>query len=429
MPSSHLDQSGIREAFERVHNASGLSKDTLATKTRALDKFLHTGLAADGAEHWKYADLDHMTVRFTDALSNISTVSAADPAQQLSANSPDGIVVEICNGRVQATGAELDGLRIESGKATVSAHLADDAERDRHDGVLSDLNTAFLADVVVIRVCTPLRHPILINHTNDATQGAVQNRTIVRLDEQASATVIEQFHGRDGAVTNSLASFDVGAGASLKLVRIQDEAPGALHVASANLRIAKDANVDITAIELGSAQTRLNLEVILNAPGAHASIASLLLPGAECHYDHHLNIEHAAPDTTSHTSCRSVAGRGGRAVVNGRIHVHRNAQRTDASLENHNLVLHADSEVDTKPELEIYADDVRCSHGATTGQLDADALFYLQSRGIPLDEAKQLLVSAFVSAVTDKIELDSAHDRAQVVLGTLLASETGVPLR
>jgi Fe-S cluster assembly protein SufD len=232
-----------------------------------------------------------------------------------------------------------------------------------------------------------------------------QPRLRLALGDGSAMTLVLLATGGAGTATNAVAEIEVGAGARLRLVLLHEGGTSSQRIARADLHIARGAAAEVTCIDLGGSLARQDLVVHLAGDEASVDIAGLCLGPAGTHVDHHLNLRHAARRGTSSSLYRSVVDGGGRVVFNGRIGVAAGAAGTNAALTNRNLLLASTAEVDTKPELEIHTDDVRCSHGATTGQLDPAALFYLRSRGIGMAEARRLLVGAFTDELVGRMAL------------------------
>jgi Fe-S cluster assembly protein SufD len=186
-------------------------------------------------------------------------------------------------------------------------------------------------------------------------------------------------------------------------------------------RVGRDATFEGHVVFLGGAWVRVDHNVSLVERGAHASLTGLYLVSGTQHVDNHTRIDHLVPDGSSHELYKGVIGAEGRAVFNGSIVVHKDAQRTDAQLANHNLLLSERARIDAKPELEIYADDVQCAHGTTVGQLDDEALFYMQSRGIPRDTARRVLIAGFVREAVEAVAHDGLRERLEELVNARLA--------
>jgi Fe-S cluster assembly protein SufD len=200
--------------------------------------------------------------------------------------------------------------------------------------------------------------------------------------------------------------------------RLQQESAKGFHLSTVRTRIARDARYSSHEIALGASLGRSDVAALLEGPGADAKLRGLFTPAATQHLDNYTRIEHIAAHTTSEEEYRGIADGRGRGVFNGKVKVHPDAQKTDARQLSRNLLLSPTAEIDTKPELEIYANDVKCSHGATTGQLDATALFYLRSRGLDANQARMLLIRAFAESILETIEPQGLRAALEAWLST-----------
>jgi Fe-S cluster assembly protein SufD len=239
--------------------------------------------------------------------------------------------------------------------------------------------------------------------------------------------VIESYIGLEDAaenLTNAVTEIILHAGAALEHYRVQQESVQGYHVSSVHVQQEASSRYESHVIALGGALSRTDIETRLAAAGAETVLNGLYMAGGRQHVDHHTRIDHLAPHTRSAEYYRGVLAGRARAVFNGKVVVHPDAQKTDAHQTNANLLLSADAEVDTKPELEIYADDVKCSHGATVGQLDEDALFYLRARAIDLETARSLLTYAFAEDIISRMRFKPIRERlSRLVLGRLPEQE------
>ncbi|HET9444898.1 MAG TPA: Fe-S cluster assembly protein SufD, partial [Steroidobacteraceae bacterium] len=217
-------------------------------------------------------------------------------------------------------------------------------------------------------------------------------------------------------LTNAVCDIEVARGASVEHYRIQQESVRSFHIGHVNVRVQQDGRYASHDIALGASLARVNLSTTLQGPGAHVVLNGLVAPLGTQHLDVHTSIDHAAPHTSSDENYRGIAGERGRGVFNGKVIVRPGAQKTDARQSSRNLLLTAGAEIDTKPELEIYANDVKCSHGATTGQLDATALFYLRSRGLDEVAARNLLIRAFAESILTSIEPQAIRSHVEQLL-------------
>ena len=238
----------------------------------------------------------------------------------------------------------------------------------------------------------------------------------------SSLSVLEHYVGLGSGqnLTNVVTELQLDRGSRLRHYRVQDEATTAFHVGGVFARVGRDARLESHNLHFGAALARLDLEVALNQPGAEVEMNGLYCLGGRQHVDNHTRVDHFAPHTRSTEDYRGVLNDRSRGVFNGKAIVHEDAQKIEAHQSNSNLLLSEQAEVDTKPELEIYADDVKCSHGATVGQLDQTALFYLRSRGIDAEAARALLTFAFAEAVVDRVELEPVRRRLETAVAGAL---------
>ena len=307
----------------------------------------------------------------------------------------------------------------------VEPHLGGRAAGD--EGGFAALNTAFIQDgaFVYLPDGTDLADPIhllfLAVPGSDATVSYPRNLIVAGAGSRA--TVIESYASTQARsyLTNAVTEMVAMEGAALDHYKIQEESDGAFHVATVHSVAQRGSTLTSHNITLGGRLTRNDTTAVLDGENARSTLNGLYLLDGEEHVDNHTLIEHARPDCTSHEFYKGVLDDRATAVFRGKIHVHREAQKTDAYQSNQNLLLSDDAEVTSKPQLEIYADDVKCSHGSTTGQLNEEAVFYLRARGIGPEEAARVLTRAFAGEVLDGIELAPVRDR----LDSLVSEKLG----
>lgn len=268
-------------------------------------------------------------------------------------------------------------------------------------GLVNDAlaTTGLIIDVAEgATISQPLR---IVNVFSEGAE--VHSRLMVRLGAGASATVIEQYSGIEKSFNTGFAEFDLAERAKLEHYRFALQAGSAISVGGSHFKLAGEVQLNSTLVGFGSDLSRLDVDVIHAGEFTSAKLNAIyLLDGAEL-FDLHSTIEHAMPNGTTEENVHGIVSGSARAVFNGRIHIHRNAQKTLAELSNRNLLLSSDAEIYTKPELEIYADDVRCAHGATIAEIDKKALYYLQSRGISKARAQVMLSFGFVNELVDRM--------------------------
>ncbi|MDX8408655.1 MAG: Fe-S cluster assembly protein SufD [Mariprofundales bacterium] len=265
-----------------------------------------------------------------------------------------------------------------------------------------------------------LEQPILITHP-EATGSSVRLHGI-HIGAGAKVTLIDHFHSVAGGagVTIDLCQIRLQANASLDHYRIQQQSANHFHLGRIEVGQHRDSRYHLFAAELGGSLSRLDLITTLMEPGAECSLNGLMVLAGRQHADHHLHIDHAAPHCRSRAHYRTVADGRAHAVFNGAVRVAKGANGTDSAQTNANLLLSKRAQVDTKPELEIYNDDVQCAHGATVGQLDDEQLFYLQSRGIAEAEARQILTIAFAQALLDTVAIPELRQMIEHAITTKL---------
>lgn len=266
-------------------------------------------------------------------------------------------------------------------------------------------NSAAFADGALIRVCGEIARPLhVILHATGDKPATAQTRLLVRVEPRAVLTLIEQYTGNSADIfTNAVTAIDLGRDAKLTHIRLQFADRRQYFIGSLHLRQQAGSRCEGFQLMTGSKLRRNDVTCVIAGPGAELALQGVYLAGAGDHVDNQVCIEHVAPHGTSDQLFKGLIGGNGRAVFNGRIHIHPGAKQTAAELVNNNLLLSADAEVDTKPELEIYNDDVKCAHGATVGQLNEAGVFYLRSRGIAQADAELMLSLGFVNALVDTV--------------------------
>ncbi|MGQ0614311.1 MAG: Fe-S cluster assembly protein SufD [Planctomycetaceae bacterium] len=390
----------------------------------ALERFADTGFPTTADEDWRYTNVAPLVATpFRPGMPG-ATPNAAAVATFLPSGASCARLV-FCDGHFvptlsQATlmpagsfaGSLAGALR--RSPALLEPHLA--ASADRSQGAFGALNAAFFADGAFLHLprgcCLP--EPIYILHlsSNGATPVVTHPRNLFLAGESSHASVVEVYagSGAGAGLTNAVTEVVAGANASLEHVRIQAEGPRAFHVSSVHSRQERETNYAARAFLFGAALSRNDAWAILDGEGANAILDGLYLAGGSTHVDCHTGIEHRKPNGSSREVYKGILTGRASAVFHGRIHVHPGAQKTDAKQSNANLLLSREAVIDTKPQLEIYANDVKCTHGATIGRLDADALFYLQARGIDAAAARTMLVGAFAHEVTERVRVQPARE-------------------
>ena len=273
---------------------------------------------------------------------------------------------------------------------------------DRHlFGLVNDV-LAEQGVVIDVAAGASIALPIYIENVLSRNCEA-HTRVIVRMGEGARVTIVEHFHGMELSLNTSFAEYDIAAGAELEHYRFSLQTGEAISVGGSHFRLGTKGKLNSTIVGFGSDLSRIDVDVSHVGEYAYAKLNALYLLDGEELFDLHSTIEHMVPNGTTEENVRGIVADKSRAVFNGRIHIHRDAQKTLADLSNRNLLLSDKAEINTKPELEIYADDVRCSHGATIAEIDKESLFYLQSRGISRENAQIMLSFGFINELVDQM--------------------------
>ncbi|MBI2969530.1 MAG: Fe-S cluster assembly protein SufD [Gammaproteobacteria bacterium] len=424
---SHEAVQAYVQEFERVTAAN--APTWLAERRRTgMDSVRATGFPTARLEDWKYTDVRPITSRsFRAADASLDGVDRAvvDPLRFGELERHELVFVhghhaaELCRPGHLPTGINLGSLRdaVARGHPVPERHLARSEAAGSNPFVA--LNTALMRDGAFVSLAdgamleTPIHLLFLSGHCDDPVASFPRN--LIVLGRNARATVIEHYWGRDDTryFSDAVTEVVLGPGATLEHYKLQQEGKQGFHVGTLSVRQERDSRLESHSISLGGALVRSEIHTRLAAEGAAAELNGLYLAGGRQHVDNHTRIDHEQPRTRSSENYRGVLDGWARAVFNGKVIVHKDAQKADAHQSNANLLLSGHAEVDTKPELEIYADDVKCSHGATVGQLDQNMLFYLRTRAIPADAARSLLTFAFADDVIRRIRLAPIRSRLE----------------
>jgi Fe-S cluster assembly protein SufD len=312
---------------------------------------------------------------------------------------------------------------LESKPEIVVQHLGKIASA--HDQTFTALNSAYLREGAAILVGDDrvVEQPIYLVFVTIPEGGptVVQPRNLIVAGRHSKLTVVEYFMGVEsdfeGATfANSVTEVAMSPGASLDHYKVQRERPDASHIASIHVRQQRDSHFRSHVVSLGGALVRNESRVHLADQGCTCILNGLAMARDNQHVDNHTVIDHAMPHCESHELYKHILDGRAHAVFNGKIFVHPDAQKTDAKQTNQTLLLSDDAVINTKPQLEIYADDVKCTHGATVGQLDPNALFYLQTRGIAVEEARGILTFAFANDIVSRIQIETLREELEALL-------------
>jgi Fe-S cluster assembly protein SufD len=389
-----------------------------------IENFNTLGLPTPKQESWKYTRLRPLEDTPFQPVGEQDGMAALDSLPSLLPDPGGRPRLVFVNGRIRPSfwveGDLPEGVHVEclkdmlaSGADWVQEHLGRICQAD--DQPFLALNTAMMDTGFVLRVDDGVEvpQPIEVVFIGGLTDGPVAYfpRNLIVLGSGAKATVVKHHVGLGvGAYfANAVTEVDVGEGARFNHYTVQEETRDATHLSTVHARVAKDGTYESFNLSIGGRLSRKEVTVRLEGEGAHTGLNGAYLMRGQEHCDNTTRIDHLAPNTTSREVFKGVLDDESRAVFQGRIVVHKDAQGTDGHQLCKTLLLSTGAEIDAKPELEIYADDVKCSHGATTGQIDETALFYLRSRGVPEALARNLLVQSFIGEALEEISDDDVR--------------------
>ena len=424
--------------FERFLEEEANAPAWLSDYRRAgMESFRALGMPGPQDDDWLYTNATPLRRDTFPSAPAAAIVPETLAAHRFALGLDEGPRLVFLNGRYEPTLSATNGLHDEGVVLTSLAAAWDDEAVRRRIGATADtgvhpfaaLNAAFLRDGAFLRipkgcvVADPIQ--LIFLHTPTGAPVAVHPRIVVHAEEGSRATIVERY-GIDciGALaggtcfTNAVSEYDLAANASLRVVRLQREGTQTYHIGLTAVRQARDSRFEETAVSLGGAIDRNEARVELLGSGAECTLNGLYVIANKEHVDNYTVVRHAVPHCRSGQLFKGIMGGRSRGAFTGRVIVDPQAQQTEATQANHNLLLSREATAQTRPQLEIYADDVKCAHGATIGRLDEEAHFYLRSRGIGPIRARNLLVHAFASEITEAV----GDERITAGLEALLAA-------
>ncbi len=371
----------------------------IAERTFRVAEVSSSGVSSEGSTAGMVARADLARFTFGESRWHTLVFVNGEFAQDLSSYAGLGSAVRV--------GSLARALR--SGTGRPERHLGKIAAFDQH--FFTALNTAFIRDgaFIEIQADAVVEQPIHVIFVSEGYGESVSHpRNLIVAARNSRASVIESYVSiRDSVyLTNAVTEVAVGEGARLDHYKIQRESSKAFHVGTTQVRQSRDSQYHSFSFAVGGELARTNIYTSLDGEAATCTLNGLYLADGNQHIDNQTSIEHIAPNCPSHEIYKGVLGGRSHGVFNGKVYVHPEAQKTDGKQSNNNLLLSPTARIDTKPQLEIFADDVKCTHGATVGRLDDTALFYLSSRGIGPERARTLLTYAFAADVLERIELE-----------------------
>ena len=406
-------------------------------RDRGAARFAALGFPTVRDEEWRFTNIS--------PIANTEFVPATEPEpvtehalrEVVYSDAPNRIVV--LNGRFASQLSRVNGLpngvRVGSLAAAVTEH-ADVVPR--YLGQLAEfgtkaftaLNTALAVDGLYVHIPDGviLNEPLHLLFLTEAgaAQPMMSNvRTLVVVGDRSQARIVETYVGLGGGryFTNAVTELFAGEGAVVDHYKVQQESVDAFHVASMHVHATRSANVSSHSFSLGGKIVRDDVAALLDGEGAECTLNGLYLADGDRLVDNHTAIDHAKPHCPSHEVYKGILGGKARAVFNGKIVVRQDAQKTDAKQTNRALLLSDNASINTKPQLEIFADDVKCTHGAAIGQLDDDAIFYLRARGLTYFEARDMMIHAFAGEILDRVKIEPLRVALEGELYSQLAKD------
>lgn len=425
--ATQRDLHGYREAFAAFEKTAPGRELAWLRKLRsdAFARFAEVGFPTSRDEDWRFTNVSPVSQgHFQLSRNGVDSVSAA----QISAFAfPGSLRLVFVNGRfvsgLSSTSAQPAGVHVASLASVLQENpaLAEpylgrflDTRRD----AFCALNTAFLADGAYVRIAksTLLEQPVhLLFVTSPGHVPTITHpRNLVVAESGSEAAIIEDYVSLDETpgLCNSATELIAEEGANVSHYLVEREHVRAFNFSTLRIQQSRNANVASHSILIGGALVRNNVHPVLAGEGAECLINGLFIGRGSQHLDNYMLVEHASPHCSSRQFYNGILDGRAHGVFHGRIVVREDAQKTDAKQTNRNLLLSDEAQIDTKPQLEIFADDVKCTHGATIGQIEEKALFYLRSRGIDEASARQLLLQAFASECLDRMKQDRVREHA-----------------
>jgi Fe-S cluster assembly protein SufD len=379
----------------------------LPTRGEGGARFAELGFPTTRDEDWRFtsvapiAELE-FTAAVADAAANLEGCVFAEI---------DGPQLVFVNGHFSSEFSHVGELPTGVEIGNLASEAREPCESEDAFGAL---NAASFTDGAWVRVADGVSFdsPIRIYFLSTGGDGATANlRNHFSIGANSKATILESWTGEDAAYFNNvITELSVGDNAQLEHLKFQDESTAAFHVAGLHASMGRDSRVAHHSIALGGRIARNNIRARLDGTGIEAVLNGLYLPRGKQLIDHHMVVDHLQPHCDSHEYFNGILDDHARAVFHGRIHVHKGADKTDAKQTNKNLLLSDNATVNTKPQLEIYADDVKCTHGATIGQMNAEQIFYLRTRGLDEEAARRMIMHAFAGEIIARIGCAPARE-------------------
>jgi Fe-S cluster assembly protein SufD len=429
-------EQALTEAFEAVAGKLPGSAAVKERRAEAIGAFGSLGLPHRRIEEWKYTDLRaNLKEALPPAIHDETPLTIAELIVALGPLAHvDAYRVAFVNGRHRAElddtseAAGLDVATLGKTLASASANVADTLTKSDANGAIAALNAAFMTDGAIVRVADKamLAKPLLVVFVRAGSgKRSVSVRNFVSIGKSATATIIEAHVVLPGAAvdaqSNALTEVTIGKAATLHHAKVAVDEGKCVHLADWDVSLDADATYRGFQFSSGLGLARNEINVLYTGQGGKLDLSGAYMARAHEHIDTTLVVDHAVPHCDSRELFKGVLDGHGRGVFQGKVIVRPDAQKTDGKQMSQALMLSQDAEFDSKPELEIFADDVVCGHGTTSAELDPDMLFYCRSRGIPESEARALMIESFIGEAIDKVEHTELHTALMTLAKNWLA--------
>ncbi|WP_031527603.1 Fe-S cluster assembly protein SufD [Dyadobacter crusticola] len=427
----------VTDFYARESVMNGAASSAFHQKKRAaLARFDKLGFPTIKNEEWKYSNVKELVSESYNF--NAPSDIALSDLQDLRIPEQDANIIYFVNGHYHA---ELSRLVSSPDQLTISS-LSEAIKNDpdlinsyfnelagESGDAFTELNTAFTQDGIFIHVPEnkTVEHPVILRFVSDARNQNIgsQPRNIISVGRNAHLKLAEAFRtlGAERSFTNAVTEIYVSEDAGVEYYKVQNESEKAYHIGTTQVRMLDRSQFYAGTVTLNGRFTRNNLNIVIDGERCEAHMYGLYFPDGVQHVDNHTTADHRKPNSNSNELYKGILRDRSKGVFNGKIYVRPDAQKTNAFQSCKNIVLSPDATMNTKPQLEIFADDVKCSHGTTTGQIDEEALFYMRSRGISRSEALSLLMFAFCADVVSQIKIDSIREYLEDLIAEKLATK------
>lgn len=402
-----LEASKLKEFCTHLPENGGMLPESI--KNKGLEALNHTDFPTTRVERWKYTRVGKIANKSLQI----------HEANHVSSNDNENIIISFVNGQLVSDLPSVEGVTIQTIDQASSSHLGQNLSLDNE--AFHAINTGYAAGGVYIHVNAKadIAPTIHLAHTITQSESLAAIRHLIVVEKEARVNIIQSFNTEDNAHSSlslPITEVFVGENAQCSIEKLQQENDETFHIATEQVAQEQNSTFTIRTITLNGNIVRNNLNIEVNGENCETNLYGGYITKGKQHIDNHTVVDHKVANCESNELYKGVMDEKSTAVFNGKVFVRKDAQKINAFQSNGNVLLSDDATINSKPELEIYADDVKCSHGSTTGQLDDEAIFYLRARGLSERSAKQLLIHAFVGEVIEAVQNDYLKKEIQTTL-------------